>query len=52
MPTSEDITAINNGTFPPSFWLSPADQVHFNVLGRTIVGNKIYRRLKQLSILN
>lgn len=47
-PTQQDLTAIQNGTFPPSFWLSPQDSVHGNALFYTAKAYKINERFIEL----
>lgn len=44
-PNDEDTTNIENGICPPSL---KHDKVHFNHYGYTIIGNLIYKRLKEL----
>ena len=44
-PTSEDITAMESGLFPPSLM---SDSIHFNSKGYTIIGTLVYKRGKEL----
>lgn len=47
-PTTQDLVAISNGTFPPSLWNSTTDSVHGNASFYTAKANKIYSRILEL----
>lgn len=50
-PTTDDLTAMANGTFPPSLWASPTDSIHGNANFYTAKGTKIFTRIKELNYL-
>jgi lysophospholipase L1-like esterase len=47
-PTQADLDAMAVGAVPPSLL---SDTVHFNSYGYTVIGNQIYKRLKELEII-
>ena len=47
-PTQADLDAIAVGSVPPSLLV---DSVHFNAAGYAVIGNQIYKRLKELEII-
>lgn len=46
-PTSADLTAIASGTVPPSLL---ADAVHYNTACKTVIGNMLYKKMKDLNV--
>lgn len=50
-PTEQDIVAMNNGTFPPSFWASPTDSIHGNENFYKCLGRKVNERFRQLGLI-
>lgn len=48
-PTSEDSSAIEVGSCPPSLL---ADSIHFNSYGKNAVGNAVIRKFKDLGYIN
>lgn len=47
-PTSEDLSAISAGSFPPSFWSSPTDSIHGNDYFYYLKAYAVDERLRQL----
>ena len=47
-PTSQDLLAMSQGTFPPSLWAGTTDSVHGNASFYTAKANKIYSRILEL----
>lgn len=46
-PTEEDITAMSSGTVPPQLL---SDSVHYTSACKTVIGNMIYKRCRELNI--
>lgn len=48
VPTQEDLTAMAEGTFPPSLWATTTDKIHGNSFFYRAVGTQVYKRLQLL----